>query len=500
MLNEYFDEIPCGATLPLNNPYACSVSMPKLQDVIDYEEEKNGIFDKIKSGYPRIIFNPYNIRFLEYFKKRNQIGDSKKLFLLPSVNSLKIMSTLVKGKVDVYFHKELVIAAIDKTNKKLVDDFYAFLKHTGYTVFARRAEDVINSVGITTENKEEEIIIEDPEEKIIDELSRAYEIEDKRNVIISSSGMNSIFSVYLALKEEQLKKNRSVFIQYGWLYTDSIQLLKKLSKECKIITDVSNTDELEKYLEDKGNKVAGILTESISNPLIKTPDLPKVKSLAQKYDIPILLDNTFATPFNTNAHKYCDIIFESLTKFACGFGDVLMGAAVLSNNSIVSKEVFDKSKFYIEPAYKRDLQRLAYEIVGYQERIKKINANTKELVEYLENHARVKKVYHVFDDPNISNYEKISNNRTSYGGVISVLFKDDFQTVYDKIKLPKGPSLGTNFTLLMPYTMLAHYDLVTSEEGKKYLDEIGLSPDLLRISVGLEPIEQLINQFEDALK
>ncbi|MDN5106047.1 PLP-dependent transferase, partial [Aliarcobacter butzleri] len=56
--------------------------------------------------------------------------------------------------------------------------------------------------------------------------------------------------------------------------------------------------------------------------------------------------------------------------------------------------------------------------------------------------------------------------------------------------------LGTEFTLLMPYTYLAHYDLISSENGKEFLKQINLPIELLRISVGIEPIEEIIKEFE----
>ena len=200
MTYKYFSDIDCGKTLPLDNPYACSVSMPKLQDVIDYEEEKNGIFDKIKSGYPRIIFNPYAMQLLEHLKKRNQIGPGKKLFLLPSIKALKVMSVIVKGKVDVYFHNDLVIVAIDQTNKKLIDDFYGFLKHTGYTVFAREAEDYLRDSGVGVPEFSEERYDGDSENFIKQKLMDAYQIKSDKNIFLTNSGMNAIFSVYSALK------------------------------------------------------------------------------------------------------------------------------------------------------------------------------------------------------------------------------------------------------------------------------------------------------------
>ncbi|MFY4785998.1 PLP-dependent transferase, partial [Aliarcobacter butzleri] len=66
----------------------------------------------------------------------------------------------------------------------------------------------------------------------------------------------------------------------------------------------------------------------------------------------------------------------------------------------------------------------------------------------------------------------------------------------DNLNFPKGPSLGTEFTLLMPYTYLAHYDLIVNKEGKEFLEKINLPINLLRISVGVENIDEIKKEFE----
>jgi cystathionine gamma-synthase len=63
----------------------------------------------------------------------------------------------------------------------------------------------------------------------------------------------------------------------------------------------------------------------------------------------------------------------------------------------------------------------------------------------------------------------------------------------------KGPSFGTEFTLVCPFMYLAHYELVTTDEGRNFLRSIGIDPDLIRISVGTEPIADIIEVFEEAL-
>jgi cystathionine gamma-synthase len=72
--------------------------------------------------------------------------------------------------------------------------------------------------------------------------------------------------------------------------------------------------------------------------------------------------------------------------------------------------------------------------------------------------------------------------------------------VYDKLNCVKGPSFGLEFTLVSPYLWLAHFDEVTSEQGRAEIRKAGLNPDLLRISVGLEPVEEIWSMLDQALK
>lgn len=74
-----------------------------------------------------------------------------------------------------------------------------------------------------------------------------------------------------------------------------------------------------------------------------------------------------------------------------------------------------------------------------------------------------------------------------------------FARVYDRVRLPKGPSFGLRNSLFCPFMYLGHYDLVTSAEGRALLARHALNPELLRLSVGLEPVEEIIGALAEAL-
>jgi cystathionine beta-lyase/cystathionine gamma-synthase len=77
--------------------------------------------------------------------------------------------------------------------------------------------------------------------------------------------------------------------------------------------------------------------------------------------------------------------------------------------------------------------------------------------------------------------------------------RGDMRRVYDRLAVAKGPSFGLRYTLAAPFLWLAHFEEVTSEEGRAHIRASGLDPDLLRISIGLEPVEEIWAAFAEAL-
>ncbi len=108
----------------------------------------------------------------------------------------------------------------------------------------------------------------------------------------------------------------------------------------------------------------------------------------------------------------------------------------------------------------------------------------------------VKRVFYPKYNPSRPNYDAFRTAEGGYGGLLSVVFHDDAHAVifYDAIETAKGPSLGTNFTLTSPYTILAHYTEL------EWAAQFGVEKGLVRISVGLEEVEILVGIFKNALE
>lgn len=494
MKSRYYRKIPLGDTIPLNNPYAFSVSMPTIQDVINYEEGTQDSLNRINSAYPRILFHPYIKQVLKIAKEELNL-EGYKLFLLPDLTSAKRVAELSNTTPEYFTFHGYTISGFKLEDSDIVK-YYSLMKHCGYMIFDREARDLLHTLGFKTPEFKESTITDNSEKVILNVLADGY---DSKDILLSNCGMNAIYAGFEAVKRDANKKGKKLFILYGWAYSDTIQIFKKCTDELLILSDVSSTKELEELLSKRGEDVAAIYLETVSNPLIEVPDLPKVYELSKKYDFPVLVDNTFPTPWNVDINPYCDLIFESLTKFASGQGDLMAGAVILPPDSKFKKEIISDIENFIIPLYRSVQDRLAYSIGGYKKRILKINDNTKIIFKYFDENEHIKEVFSIQNPSQQNNWNKIARSVESNCGVISVVFKDNVDEIYDNMTLPKGPSLGTEFPIVMCYTLLAHYKETKTKEGLKLLKELGMSPDLLRISIGVDDPNLIINVIENCI-
>jgi len=496
MNNTIFTHIPCGQTLPLNNIHAVSVSMPNLQDVIDYEEQTPEILAKIKSAYPRFVMHPYLKVLASYIKEKYNISSAYEVVLLSSQKAVDVVSSkyFIHNKIEINEPFGVILVQNGTTQLQKV---LKFIQHVGYNLSSRLAQDYLFDLGLLDSIHQEEL--EDKtiaKDILISNLAIAYN-QPKKNICLTPSGMNAVYCALKGLKTIQAKNGKNKLIQLGWLYLDTMNIVEHYFDENKIFYDINNLDLVEEYLKINGHAISAIITEIPTNPLLQTVDLVRLKELCLKYNIVLVIDATFATPYNLDLKPYADIYVESLTKFASGNADVLMGAIILNENSKISHISQEFFKHADEP-YIKDIQRLALQIKDYEKRMKTISQNTKLLVEYFKKASFIDEIFYCLNPKYASNYQKLMIDENSYTGIVSVTFKKDFKEVYDKLNFAKGPSLGTEFTLLMPYTYLAHYDLIMSKDGNEFLEKIGLPINLLRISVGCEDINDIIKEFDRA--
>jgi cystathionine gamma-synthase len=494
---QYFRDLPCGAMLP-DSIHAVSVSMPRLDDLIAYERQDPEIHKRIPTGYPRFHTHPYIVQIQDYLDKSMGLSARPLLMLTSSKAASDVCNFAEIENGEVIKFKNLTGLVVPKEK---LEKARAFRQHTGTHISSRRAEDFLIEEGILESRQIEESFSGDGEGHALNLLKEAYGARSESDVYLANAGMNAIYSVYKSIGALQSKKGKDTWIQFGWLFMDTMRLIEKLKAagtDYCAIYDVFDLEGLRSLLREKGDRIAGIITEAPSNPLVRTPDVKEIQLLAEQYDCALVIDSTLGTPYNVDVLPYADVVIESLTKYANGAADVMMGAIILNSSSPYYEGIKAGLGDVLEKPYFRDVNRLAFQMSSYAERMKKVNENTIALVNFLKTRKTVKRIFWAYQDESRANYEKIQRASNSPGGIITLELEVPLASVYDRLKIAKGPSLGAEFTLVGPYLYHAHYDLVSSAEGRRFLHSKGLNPDLLRISVGIEPIENLIETFSEA--
>ena len=495
-----FQHHPLGQRFP-DSPHAVCVNLPTMADVIGYEEKDPAIVKAMTSGYPR-FFLPGFVQQLALHVAKD-LGDKPRDVLL--LNSAKASTELLdfldeptaKAEEDDGFSYVHFPA-----NPEAYAKAFKFLQHTGCGLSSRQAEDLLLREGIIEKLFHEDTADGDAEATVLKNLSDLAQVPVK-DLLLTNSGMNAFYAAYLAACEIQRPRGRGIWIQLGWLYIDTGQILEKfLAPDARLIRqlDIFDLDGLQAIFEENPGQIAGIVTEAPTNPLIQTPDLKPIYELARENDAIFIADPTSSTPANVDLLPHADILVNSLTKYAASEGDVLSGSIFYNPQSPFYADLKELVRQHHEAPHPRDLQRLAYEIQEYPRVIDQINRNTLALANLLDGHPAVRKLHWAYSPESRANYEKLTRQPDAPGGLLTIELNFPVADFYDRIRIIKSPSFGTLFSMLCPFMYLAHYDLVGTEEGRRQLTDLSIDPDLIRIAVGTEETEKLLAVFDEALR
>jgi len=329
-----------------------------------------------------------------------------------------------------------------------------------------------------------------------DPPSRTEHVEgfSEQDVYLYACGMSSIFNTHRSLVaiRGQLKS-----ISFGFPYIDTLKILEKWGPGCLFYGQGESADlaDLERRCE-AGEQYLALFCEFPGNPLLKTPDLRRIRALADRYDFPVVVDETIGNLVNVHVLPYADIVVSSLTKVFTGECNVMGGGSVLNSQSRYYSQLKDfMARDYEDNYWHEDAIFMERNSRDFVSRIARMNQNAEAVCDTLKPSPIVKEVYYPKYSPTRVNYDYCRNPNGGYGGLLSVTFNTTAQAVtfFDKLETAKGPSLGTNFTLSSPYVILAHYGEL------EWAARFGIEADLIRISVGLEDATDLRAKVERAL-
>ena len=488
-----------GQAVP-DREHAVCVSLPTVRDLVGYEEKDNRVRSSIRSGYPRFVQH-CRIGELIRFLDLKEGAEGRQRFLFADAQTCKEAIEVFSVSDATIEEAEEFTSLLIPDGSKDIDSIAAFLQHSGSGISSRRAEDFLMDTG-QLGHRETISQAENPGDAIRSIIAKAHGPEISReDVLLGSSGANVFYSLFRTACEHSRAKGKDLWIRMGWLYLDTIEVMDLLTNEDERVIPLNQLEDfarIDDLFEEHGERIAGVVTEFPTNPLLQACDLEKVRELCSKTNSLLIADPTMASPKNAKVSGLADVVVNSLTKYAGCEGDVMMGSLVFPKGSSLGRELLAQTADRICPPFERDLLRMAEQIEHYDNFIETTNRSLVKIVDFLESHEKIGSVHWAYQSANRGAFEKLAG-ADHPGCVASFELKGSFESFYDRLEMLKSPSFGTQFSLCCPYVYLAHYKLMKSENGRKTLAEAGLSPELLRLSVGMEDPDQITDVLRDAL-
>lgn len=480
---------PLGALMP-DTPHATVVCLPTLADVESYERKEPRVWQNILGGYPRFVRHPFVAEAARIAAKTFQrTGELFPLVSLSAAQKIIAWSDAKEATIDQV--GDWVLVSTEKGD--VAERFSKWVQHTGVSISSRQAEAYLQK------KKSNPTEGEQAREKIRQACAPYFAGVPAADLVLTLSGMNAVAAAMAAVNTIQQPRGKKVWIQLGWLYVDSTRLLEKAkTTRHEFVADITNLAEVERLLA-KGD-VAGVLTEVPNNPQLEMADIPALRKLCDYYGAKLILDPSSVGLAILDPLPYADIVCCSLTKYAASEGDVMAGLCVVNPQRENATELLAVVKKESEPLPALDAVVLAKQISRLGEVSRQLSAQAKELAQRLAQHPAVAQVRTADTGRTAENFRALQRPQAGAGCLITIELKKDMRRVYDNLAVVKGPSFGLVFTIVSPFLWLAHFAEVTSPEGRASIRAAGLDPDLLRISVGLEPVEEIWAAFVKALK
>jgi cystathionine gamma-synthase len=469
-----------------------------MRAVRGYEEKDPAVTRHLTSGYPRFLVHPFARQLAGRFAP-----PGRTLWL---TSSGRMAAELVRhlgpsSGADVYSADGL-FGVHHPESAPMAAQAKLFLQHIGGFLSSREAEDHLVRLGLREKACPETAFAGDAAGQVRRWLRAALPGASDPDLLLANSGMNAAYAAFRAISELQAPRGRTAWVQLGWLYLDTIAILRKFTAEPgDYIHAVDPLDgpALERLFAEKGSRIAGVFAEIPTNPLIQTPNLAALAALCRRHGARLIVDPSVASVGNVRALPYADAVVCSLTKYTASDGDVIAGTVAINPQGPDAAGLRHRVANWLEPVYPRDLARLAAQIGRTDKVLARIQESTPRIASFLSGHPKVRDVFWALHPASRDNYLAIARGPNAVGGMLSFSLREPLEPFYDRLRLPKGPSFGMRTTLICPFMYLAHYDLVSTPEGRAKLSANGLDPDLLRLCVGVESAEDIISALSEAL-
>ena len=317
-------------------------------------------------------------------------------------------------------------------------------------------------------------------------------LENGKFCLCFSSGMGAIDAVI------KLLRPGDEVITGDDLYGGSYRMFTKVFANYGIkfhFVDMTNASNVEKYI-NSNTKLVWI--ETPTNPTMQIIDIEAVATIAKKHKLISAVDNTFASPYLQNPLALgADIVMHSVTKYLGGHSDVVMGALVTNSDNLYEQLAFIHNSCGATPG-PMDSFLVMRGLKTLHLRMERHCFNGKKVAEFLKTHPKIEKVYWpgFTDHPN---HQIAKRQMRDYGGMISIVLKDKnventFKVAASFKVFSLAESLGGVESLINHPATMTHASIPKAEREKA-----GVVDNLLRLSVGVEDIEDLLEDLHQAL-
>ena len=304
------------------------------------------------------------------------------------------------------------------------------------------------------------------------------------------SGMAAITAVL------SLFKTGDKIIISSNVYGGTFRVLDKVFNNFGITYSIEDTTNIQLLEQKITPDVKAILVESPANPLLTITDLAAISQVAKKHGILSIVDNTFMTPYLQRPISLgIDIVVHSATKYLGGHSDLVAGLVVVNSKELADRLAFiQNSTGGVLPPFDSFLLIRGIKTLGV--RMDRHVENATKAAEFLKNHKAVKKVYYP-GLPNAQGYETNKKQAKNGGAMISFeLYENyDIKTFFSSLRLiALAESLGGVESLVCHPASMTHASIPYETRQK-----IGITDGLIRLSIGIENISDIIADLENAI-
>lgn len=318
------------------------------------------------------------------------------------------------------------------------------------------------------------------------------DLEGGKYCLAFSSGMAAINNcIYLLTSGDHIVASQDI---YGGTFRYFVKVASKYDIDVDFV-DMCEPENVERAIKENTKM---IWIETPSNPLLKITDMQKISQIAQKHRLITVADNTFMTPLFQNPLEWgIDIVVHSCSKYIGGHSDIIAGALVTSKEDIYQVMKFHQFTVGAVPSpfdcflMLRGIKTLSVRMEAHQ-------ANARALAEFLNDHPKVKKVYYPAF-PSASQYITAAKQMRGFGGVVSFELDCAPEDVNKFLKnlhvfAISGSLGGVESHVSVPYHM-SHAPMPAD-----FKERVGIAETLVRLSVGIEDINDLQQDLDNALK